>query len=210
MTETHLYFVRHGETDYNRASIMQGRRIDSSLNDTGRLQAKAVAVRLAEIQVDALYTSALKRARETADVIARSHPEARVHVLEDLEEMSWGVCDGSRPGRAVQAAYERWRAGDFDHAVQGGESILDVQTRAVRALDTILEREIGKRVVVVAHGRFLRVLLATVLEEVGLARMEEIKHANTGVNHIVCADGRYEARLLNCTAHLEDASTAPD
>ena len=58
---------------------------------------------------------------------------------------------------------------------------------------------------VVAHGRFLRVLLATLLNDYGLERMHEIHHTNTGVNHLVGDCDRFEARRLNCTAHLEAA-----
>lgn len=205
MTTT-LYLVRHGETDYNRASIMQGRRVNSCLNDEGRRQAAALARRFASIPVDAIYTSTLKRARETAQTVAEVHPEARLVALEDLEEMSWGIFDGVRPGSDIEDAYHRWRSGDYAYAVERGESILDVQTRALRALGQILDAEEGKRVLVVTHGRFLRILLSSVLDGYGLNRMEEIHHTNTGLN-LLEFDGRtFRAQLLNCTAHLENSA----
>lgn len=204
---TTLYFIRHGETDFNRASIMQGRRIDSDLNETGRRQAEAVATRLSGLEPAAIYSSGLNRAVQTAKIIAELHPRIDVTTLSDLEEMSWGIYDGRVPGKDIEKAYARWRSGDYGFAVPEGESVIDVQERGMRALRIILEREEGNDVVVVTHGRFLRIMLATLLEDFGLSRMDEIKHANTGVNHIVCAGGRFEARLLNCTAHLSDAGT---
>lgn len=182
---------------------MQGRKIDSTLNETGRAQAEALASRVRSVAFDAIYTSTLRRARETAAIVARDHPATPVRALEDLEEMSWGVYEGRRPDEGVYRAYDLWSVGDFDHAVPGGESILDVQRRALRAIDAILRAQEGGTVLVVTHGRFLRVLLATLLEEFGLERMNEIEHTNTGFNHLAHVGGRFEAMLLNCTAHLE-------
>ena len=212
---TVFYFVRHGETDYNRDRIVQGRRINSVLNATGRAQAAAVAKRLAPLDLDAIYTSTLDRAVETASAIAGRHADVPVHRLADLEEMSWGIYEGEPPSAHIQEAFEemysRWGAGDYAYRVDEGESILDVQARALRAMDVILSRHAKQKraqtVVVVAHGRLLRVLLASLLTTFGLERMHELRHANTCVNRLVYRDGAYEADLLNCTAHLEHAET---
>jgi broad specificity phosphatase PhoE len=69
----------------------------------------------------------------------------------------------------------------------------------------MLEREEGCTVLVVTHGRFLRIVLASLLDEYGLARMHELPHSNTAVNRLVHRKDTFEAELLNCTAHLDDA-----
>ena len=211
MKECRLLFVRHGETEYNRRQIVQGRGIDAALNATGRAQAEAVAARLAGVAFDAIYASTLRRAIETALVIAAEHGALPVRRLDDLAEMAWGVYEGAPHTPQLRQDFERfrarWRRGEFDFRIEGGESILDVQARGRRAVDTILAAHPGETVLVVTHGRFLRVLLATLLDDYGLERMEEIPHANTGVNTLVYRNGRFEAELLNCTAHL-DAFTA--
>ncbi len=204
--KTTLYLARHGETDYNRAPTMQPRRNDARLNRVGRAQASALANRLSETPLDAIYTSSLIRARETALAVAAFHPEASFEEMDDLQEMSWGIHDGTAPGADIEEAYARWRTGDYDHAVEEGESILDVQVRALRAIERIVQREEGNAVLVVTHGRFLRVLLASILEEYGLGRMEDIAHANTGLYHLEFDGRRFEALRLNCTIHLTDAS----
>jgi phosphoserine phosphatase len=210
---TTLYFVRHGETDFNRQRIVQGRKINSSLNATGIRQAEALAERFRDVPLDAIYTSELERARQTARIVADGHPAIRIRSLADLEEMSWGVYEGL--GSSVELdsfltdLYARWGRGEFDYRVEGGESILELQERALRAVRTIVDEQAGRSVLVVTHGRFLRVLLASVLEEYGLERMNDIDHANTAVNHVLCIDGRYEARLLNCTDHLSRPDLAP-
>ncbi|HET6569790.1 MAG TPA: histidine phosphatase family protein [Rhodothermales bacterium] len=208
MQTTTLYLVRHGETDYNRKRIVQGRRINSSLNATGRAQAAALGRRLAGVPIDAIYSSTLRRAEETASYIAANHDGVALYRLQDLEEMSWGVYEGepvsSRVETALHEMHQQWKRGDYGTRVEGGESILDVQTRGLRAIRHIVERHSGQTVVVVTHGRFLRVLLATILDEYGLERMDEVHHANTCVNHLEYTAAGFAAHLLNCTLHLDE------
>ncbi|MEX0822321.1 MAG: histidine phosphatase family protein [Rhodothermales bacterium] len=205
MTETTLYLVRHGETEYNRRRIMQGRRIDSSLNETGRRQARALARRFSGASLDAIYTSALSRSIETAEIVAVHHPDVPRYSLPGLDEMSWGVYEGEKPSdrlrQMLDRMYAEWDRGNFEHRVEEGESIYDVQERSVAAVDHIVANQRGSTVLVVAHGRLLRVLLASILD-VGLERMNEFDHANTCVNVVTYRDRRYESSLLNCTAHL--------
>ncbi len=211
MQETTLYFVRHGETDYNRRQIVQGKRINSPLNETGRMQAKALARRFSSISIDAFYSSPLQRAKETLSYIAELHPGVPVYELPELEEISWGILEGQPVEGEVLRLFDemntRWKNGDFQHAVEGGESIIEVQERAFRAVDIITKRHAGQTVVVVTHGRFLRILLASLLSSYGLSRMHEIKHANTAVNKLTLNGDVFEARLLNCTAHLDAIET---
>ena len=204
---TTLYLVRHGETDYNRLRIMQGRRINCSLNENGRRQSEALGLRLADLPLDAIYTSALRRTMETADQVALHHDGVPRFRTSDLDEMCWGVYEGEpwsdHLAAVLDEIYGRWDRGEFDYSVEEGESILDVQERSVRAVEHIVVSHPGETVLVVTHGRLLRVLLSTLLE-FGLERMNDINHANTGVNIVTHAAGRFECSLLNCTAHLAD------
>lgn len=203
---TTLYFVRHGETEYNRQGIMQGSGIDSSLNDTGIAQAHSLASRLSQRPVDIIYSSNLQRAKQTADIVAESIGPVTRHVLDDLKEMDWGIYEGSPPSEerdeALAQIKAEWRSGAFGVRVEGGESILDVQARAVRAARQMLLKANGKTIVAVTHGRFLRVLLASILQGYDLSRMPDFGHNNTSVNRVVHQNGVYRADLLNCTAHL--------
>ena len=209
---TTLYLVRHGETEHNRRNIIQGGGVDSELNAAGRAQAEALTRRLRSVSFDALYASTLRRARQTADILARPHePLSRTH-LHDLSEMDWGVFEGEPPSEErdalMKALKSKWRDGAYDRAVEGGESIRDVQERAQRAIRHILTREVGRTVLVVTHGRYLRVLLATILDDYGLKHMQELGHSNTCVNRVVVEEGRTWADLQNCTAHLSSAETS--
>lgn len=207
--DTVLYFVRHGETEYNRKGIVQGSGIDSVLNETGIAQAQALADRFAPLPLDAVYASTLRRARQTADVLASPHEPVRRVELPDLREMSWGIYEGEPPSesrnQALNDLKSDWQRGLYERTVEGGESILDVQQRAVRAARHIVDAEAGRTVAVVTHGRYLRVLLASICDGYDLSHMSEMGHANTCVNRIVYRRGRFTADLLNCTAHLAPA-----
>ena len=209
---TTLYLVRHGETDHNRDGVIQGGGVDSSLNAAGRAQAQALRERLDSVSVDALYASTLQRAKETADILARPHEPLSRTYLRDLSEMDWGVFEGEPPSperdEAMGALKSAWREGAYDRAPEEGESIRDVQNRAQRALRHILAREGGRTALVVTHGRYLRVLLATLLDDRGLEHMQKLGHSNTCVNRVVVEDGRAWADLQNCTAHLSSAETS--
>ena len=209
---TTLYLVRHGETEHNRRGIIQGGGVDSELNEAGRAQARALAGRLRSEPVDALYASTLQRARQTATILTRPHqPLSRTH-LRDLNEMDWGVFEGEPPSEerdaSMGAIKADWRAGNYNRSIEGGESIRDVQKRARRALRHILRREEGRTALVVTHGRYLRVLLATLLQGHDLGDMQDLGHANTCVNRVVCEEGRAWAELQNCTAHLSSAAAS--
>lgn len=208
---TLLYFVRHGETEYNRRSIVQGRGIDSHLNAHGRRQAEALANRLTEVPIDAIYASPMRRTRQTTAIVARPHNGVSIQYLSDLEEMAWGVYEGEPPSperdRTLDAIKQRWRNGAFDEPIEGGESVHDVETRARRAVDRIMNERSGQTVLVVTHGRFLRIALASLLDGYGLQHMHKIPHSNTAVNRVVHRGECFTADLLNCTVHLEAQSS---
>lgn len=209
MMDTTLYFVRHGETDYNRNRIMQGRRIDSSLNALGHRQAEALADRLSDLALDAIYTSSMLRAIQTADTVAQHHPDVPRYSKPELDEMCWGVYEGEPWSDSLKAMldemYRHWDQGEFNFRVEEGESILDVQHRGTSAVEQMVRDHEGETILVVSHGRLLRVLLASILD-VGLERMNEFQHANTCVNILTYSGACYKSSLLNCTAHLAETN----
>jgi broad specificity phosphatase PhoE len=211
---TVLYFVRHGETEYNRKGIMQGSGVDSSLNRTGREQAHALRRRFSSLPVDVVYSSDLRRAQETADLLAESLPRADRRILSDLREISWGVLEGESPSPTRDAALgtvkSQWAEGNYDARIDGGESILDVRDRAIRAAQHMVEMDASRTILAVTHGRYLRVLLASICDGYDLADMSALGHDNTCVNRLLYRDGRFHADVLNCTTHLDpEASRVP-
>ena len=89
--ETQIYFLRHGQTDNNREGRMQG-RVDIPLNETGRAQARCAARRLKSISFDAVYSSPLGRAVETAQIVT-GLPTQEINIEPRAIELGFGVWD---------------------------------------------------------------------------------------------------------------------
>jgi 2,3-bisphosphoglycerate-dependent phosphoglycerate mutase len=159
---TTLILVRHGETDWNRDGRWQG-QADAPLNERGREQARALAEQLAGEPVDAVYSSDLSRARETAEIIAARLDREPVEVDPRLREVNVGGWSGLTMAE-IEARYPAevalWRTGDPAHAFAGGETYAAMGERVVDALAEIASRHPDDNVVVVLHGGSIRGALA--------------------------------------------------
>jgi broad specificity phosphatase PhoE len=144
---TTLLLVRHGETDWNAEGRLQG-HTDRPLNDHGRSQAKDLAERLAGEGADAIYTSDLVRAKETAEIVGE-RLGLTVVVDPDLREKDWGTWEGLTGDERVQVEFE-------------GESTEDHRDRVMGAVRRIVARHPEQRIVVVTHGGSLRRIQAAV------------------------------------------------
>ncbi len=151
-----FWFLRHGETDWNAQGRSQG-RTDIPLNATGVAQAASAAQLLRGRGIATIVSSPLSRARDTAQAAA-TLLGLPVEVIEDLQEVSFGVHEGT----AMAAA---WFNDWVDRGItpEGGESFAELRTRSASALTTALARPAP--VLVVAHGALFRALRA----EMGLS-----------------------------------------
>lgn len=150
---SNLYLVRHGESTWNAAGLLQGRTAHVPLSRRGTAQARAAATRLRAVPVDAVYTSDQRRCLQTARLIASAHGLAP-HPDPALREQGHGSWEG---GPAVRLAPLLAAAGP-DWAPPGGESARRLYRRVSRfvaALPAGLDE-----VVVVSHGETIRALLA--------------------------------------------------
>lgn len=144
---TTLLLARHGETDWNRDGRWQG-WADPPLNETGRAQARALAEQLRTIPFDAAYSSDLRRALETAEIVAASHG---VTVVADpgLREIDIG----SWSGLTHPEIDER-----FGGELVDGESREAHQARVLAAVERIARAHPGERILIVTHGGTMRAL----------------------------------------------------
>ncbi|RJP67039.1 MAG: histidine phosphatase family protein [Candidatus Abyssobacteria bacterium SURF_17] len=148
-----LYLIRHGETDWNVERRCQGFS-DIELNATGRWQAGAIARHLSSLKVEALYSSTLKRAHETASTIARYH-DAPVQATDALRELNQGAFEGLKLTELVARHsdfLERWFRDPADLRLPSGESLREMQSRAWAALDKIIGQHPDGNVIVVSHN----------------------------------------------------------
>ncbi|KAL9229755.1 hypothetical protein vseg_005189 [Gypsophila vaccaria] len=179
---TEIIIVRHGETDWNALGKMQG-QTDIDLNDVGRQQAMAVAERLSrEPDITAVYSSDLKRALDTAEMIAAKCHGLEVIKDQDLRERHIGELQGlvyhDLPILNPKA-YEALRSHGLDHEIPGGgESRHELHRRCTSSLLRIAENHRGQRVVVVTHGAVIETLYKRALPD---GKFEGIANASIGV-----------------------------
>ena len=162
MTPRTWYLVRHGETEWNAVSRMQG-QLDSRLTPAGREQATASASLLARLGVDTVFASPLGRVRETVGILAQYVP---VPVVFDdrLKEWSAGAWSGELLAdlpRKWPLELKAWQADRFTARSPDGEHFGDLEARA-RAFVTDATSVPGERIAIIAHG-FLNRSLASVL-----------------------------------------------
>lgn len=204
MELTNIYLARHGETEYNRCNQIQGRGIDASLNDTGRRQAQAIARHLQDAGLHRIFSSSLKRSRETAEFVAQANG-LQVNEYKDLDEMNFGVLEG-RPIAEIEDdlknLHHQWKSGNVDHATDQGESPNAVLNRAGAQMDSIIREHPNTTLLFVLHGRLLRILLSNWLQY-GLANMHRVPHSNGALYHIQWDGERFEPNYLNKTEHLD-------
>ncbi|MBC8047154.1 MAG: histidine phosphatase family protein, partial [Fimbriimonadaceae bacterium] len=140
-----IYIIRHGETDFNHKGIVQGRGVNSSLNNKGREQSKNFYEAYKTSGFEKIYVSTLKRTHETVDLF--QHHDIEIEKHQGLDEISWGIHEGKSNGETFKQFYEilhAWKSGDIDVKIEAGESPLDVQQRQKEFIKDIIERKENK------------------------------------------------------------------
>ncbi len=203
-----LFIVRHGQTTCNRDGIIQGPRIDSELSELGHRQAQAVGRALSKAGLDAIYTSPLQRARQTAQAVLEAHHGGRqepvLQVAPEIYEFDYGVLAGQSLESVrdeVAQILDAWSMGFVDQSFPGGESALLAQLRVRPFVDRLTRQARDEDIAVVAHGRINRVIMAT-LQGVGLDRLEQFPQHNACINELSVQADAVALVRSNDTRHL--------
>lgn len=198
---TTLYLIRHGQTDTNIYGGFNGSSSDQELNETGREMAAALVDGFANIHFDAIYSSPLKRACQTAEGV-RGHRDMEIVTDPDLSEIDFGEWEGMtyKQGLAHSPdAMWMWHHDIVHFRAPGAcEDVHFVATRMFRALRRILCAHRGQTVAIVSHGFAIRVMFARLLR-IGAGqcrRMPFFYNAAHGVLEIE-DDGHFRIRNLN-------------
>jgi broad specificity phosphatase PhoE len=149
-----VVLVRHGATDWNLQGRCQG-STDRDLSDVGVRQAKQIAELLSEEEIHAVYSSHLRRARQTAERISQPH-NLPVLIEQEVRELDHGELEGLTFNE-IKANYAdflvRWRSEPAEICVPGGERLADVAERAWNGLNQIVQRHAdAERILVVSHN----------------------------------------------------------
>jgi alpha-ribazole phosphatase len=167
---TRLVLVRHGEPDESMHGRCYG-RLDVPLSAAGLRCAAAVAEALRSHEIDAVYSSRLQRAFDTARAVASAHGLEPIP-REDLRELDFGELEGMSHEEIASKhpeLYRFWMEDPASVRFPGGEGLSDLRARVLPEVVEIRERHAGRTVAVVAHGGVVRVVLAEALELPGTA-----------------------------------------
>ncbi|UCG22695.1 MAG: histidine phosphatase family protein [Chloroflexota bacterium] len=201
---TNILLVRHGQTDWNLARRAQG-HIDIPLNDAGRWQSERLASRLASSTIDAIYSSDLRRASETAAILGQA-----LNLTPNLDaafrERNGGIFQGLTGEELARRYPDAVRAfKKHGQTPPGGESNLDLARRAAPALERLADGHRGQTIILVTHGGTLRVLIAYLLGlPVGKKAPFKVS-GNTGLTIAEVGDTARYITLLNDSCHLDDS-----
>lgn len=185
-----IYLIRHGETDWNHQKRRQGRR-DIPLNDEGREQMRRCAQALAGLSVDAIVTSPLSRAVESAEIVADGLGFDKTHIIRDegLIERDFGDVDGM-----TRAEFKAYRA-------RGGserqEPLYRVRERMMRAILTYARLHNKQHIVIVSHSAAIKSVFVRLY---GKPELQRKPTKNAGVSIIEYRGGRLHPCVLDMDA----------
>lgn len=208
---TEIWFIRHGETAWNREGRLQGWQ-DIALNPAGRSQAAQLAARIGAMDApfQALYSSDLQRAYTTAEPLSGALG-LRIRSEPGLRERCYGVLEGLDPRRidelAPQAAAAR-RSRDPYLPIEGGESLGQFQARILATVDDIAQRHAGERVLAVTHGGVMDIIWRRA-SGAALDAVRPVPLLNASINRVGIEGRAWQVLEWGDIAHL-DAESATD
>jgi uncharacterized phosphatase len=194
MTLTTFALVRHGQTDWNAQRRLQG-STDIPLNDVGRGQARDAVAFLSGHKWDAIVSSPLSRAAETANLIAAGLGLNVERHVPELTERSFGPAEGLQAGPELDALR-------IPGGFRGAESEDEAARRGLNSLEALAEEFRGRRVLVVAHGTLLRVSLSRAIGRT----LQSIDNAVLNLAHHHAVDG-WELEYFNGERELAAAQS---
>jgi broad specificity phosphatase PhoE len=194
-----VIFARHGETAWNREGRVMGRQ-PVELDERGLMQVRA-AVPLAQMLApEVILTSPLRRARQTAEILASGLGDIEIVEEPQLEEVRYGKWEGMTFQELVRDEdYVRYRQAPLARPTPGGETICDVQTRGFQAVSRALERYPGRRLLVVSHGDIIRTVLCRYMK-LNVEYFHRLRIDNVSFSAVEVSGDFAEVKFLNLLA----------
>jgi len=198
-----LILARHGETVWNVEKVYRG-RTDVNLDEVGIKQAELLGKYLSNRELEAIYSSPLRRALDTANIVAR-YQKIGVHVAEGLIDFNygeWQTLPEQEAKRLYPTLHNEWHNNPHKVIMPGGESLEDVRRRAIEVVNDVLSKYQGS-VVLVSHRVVNKVLICYLL---GLdnSYFWNIKQDVGGITIFNYVDGRFVLTRHNDTSHLRE------
>ena len=200
---TRLIIVRHGRTEWNRVERFRG-RADIGLDDVGMKQAESAAKRITGWPISMIYSSPLRRALTTAEIIA-DRVGLKLRLLPGIIDIDYGVWQGLSTEEVVardSRLYSQWMESPNKVKFPDGESFAEVRKRADSAVDNLIQQHLKETVVLVSHKVICQILILSLL---GLdsSHFWQITQDVCAMNLFEVRGGIPSALFLNDTCHLE-------
>lgn len=202
MTTT-IILVRHGQTVWNTREVFRG-QTDIELDETGLKQAELLGAYLSQGKVDAVFSSPLKRAVQTAQAIVRRHGLA-VEIAPGLNDINFGEWQGlslQEVGIRFKELFAVWSSEPHRVRIPSGESLDNVHQRAQTVVNQVVKKYTGKVVVLVSHRVVNKVLICSLLG-LGNSQFWDIRMDNCGMTTFEHTDGRFVLTGHNNVSFLE-------
>lgn len=198
-----ILLVRHGQTEWNRIERFRG-RIDLELNSTGLVQAQKTAAKINQFwKPDAVYSSPLKRAFQTASIIAEA-TQNQVQTSQELIDIDYGEWHGLSPEEVRLRWHEQldtWYQHPDQAIIPGGENLKQVQTRAMDFIHSVLTTESNLTLLLVSHTVVNRLILLGTLG-LGIDHFWRLRQEPCAINIIEVNDSQFTLVGMNDTCHL--------
>ncbi|MBR7025422.1 MAG: histidine phosphatase family protein [Selenomonadaceae bacterium] len=199
---TRIFLIRHGETEWNKQNKLQG-NADIHLSPEGFLQAANLVKHLPFSHADAIYSSDLVRAMDTAIILAERF-NLTVKMMPELREMNYGDWEG-RFISELLARYPKEFGKFFTDPERchppNGETFLECQARVMIGIRDIIANHEDQSVIVVSHGAAIRLMIGAALD-MPIHKIWAISQSNTALNVLRVDDGEFTVELVNSTTHL--------
>ncbi len=205
---TEIILVRHGETEWNVEEIFRG-RIDIKLNETGIKQARLLAEYLSDVEIQAIYSSPLKRALRTAEIIASYH-KLDIEITPGLIDFNYGQWQGL-PHQEVEDKYKelytKWTNSPDQVKIPEGEDLNDVRKRAISVMNEVIAKYKGT--VVLASHRVVNKVLICALLGLDNSHFWNIRQDTGGITTFTHENEQFILTEHNNTSYLKPLQKAP-
>ena len=206
MERTSITLVRHGETEWNVLRRLQGRQ-NSELTPYGLEQAEMTSEALKNLDFDIIYTSDLKRAIITTEIINRYH-NLEVKIDSALSERNFGVMEGLT--REVlqdkfPEVYSGYMARKEDYQIPGGESLIEYTEKVRQSLQNIIRKYKGKRILIITHGGVLDCIMRIIFNY-PMSAPRSFSIYNASINRISVKDDEWFLEVWGDISHQKSKS----
>lgn len=182
-----LYFVRHGENLANLTKEFSHKKVDYSLTPKGVLQAQQTAAYFANRPIDAIYTSPLKRALETAQIIAQPH-NLDTPIVENFREINVGSLEGQTITKEVWQFYlsiiDDWRNNKPTTMFPDGENFVMLRERMRDGVKNVITDRNNQHIIIVAHGGVITGSVSDICANADFAEIDRIENHNCSITRV--------------------------